>query len=236
MQTQLYFWKPLMETHKEELSLVEGYYFRTRGQFLDIEKEAEQCSDWLFDNYRGSEDIDPLSVAEWAIEQGIGMYETLSIMKSNHLLMTMSMLYHIWEQQLMRFTLREMGHYFDFDKGGLSYSEVQTIFELHGVSITDTKAWKKVRELKLLVNTIKHGAGESSERLKKLRPDYFDRDVISGRDTLALSDSVLLDEYSLQVKESDLFDYLAATKNFWDEMPERAFSDANKIIEALKDK
>ncbi|MGB4018095.1 MAG: hypothetical protein WBK78_01195, partial [Syntrophomonadaceae bacterium] len=151
-------------------------------------------------------------------------------------LMTMSMLYHIWEQQLMRFTLREMRHYFDFDKGGLSYSEVQTIFELHGVSITDTKAWKKVRELKLLVNTIKHGAGESSERLKKLRPDYFDRDVISGRDTLALSDSVLLDEYSLQVKESDLFDYLAATKNFWDEMPERAFSDANKIIEALKDK
>ncbi|HHY08262.1 MAG TPA: hypothetical protein GX530_07025 [Corynebacteriales bacterium] len=54
--------------------------------------------------------------------------------------------------------------------------------------------------------------------------------------TLKLSGSVLLDEYSLQVKESDLLDYLKATKNFWDEMPERAFSDADTIIEAFKKK
>lgn len=236
MQSQLYFWEPLMGRHKKELSLVEDYYNRTRMQFIDIEKEADNYADSLYNNYHGSEDADPSSVAEWATEQGIEMYETLSIMKSNHLLMTISMLYHIWEQQLIKFTISELENHFKLETKALTYGEVQIIFKLHGVDILDTKSWKSIRELKLLVNTIKHGIGESSAKLKKIRPDFFELDEISSGDTLELSGSVLLDEYSLQVKESDLFGYVKATKSFWDEMPERAYSDAETIIEAFKDK
>jgi len=175
-----------MEKHKRELSLVDGYYNRTKVQFADIESEADDYSSKLYDTFPGSEDTDPSSVAEWAMEKGIEMYETLSIMKSNHLLMTILMLYHIWEQQLIKFTVNEMEHYFEFDSKSLSFSEVQKIFELHGVSITDTKSWKKIRELKLLVNTIKHGIGESSEKLKKIRPDFFKLDVIEGTEYLGI--------------------------------------------------
>lgn len=36
------------------------------------------------------------------------MYETLSVMKLNRLLMAVSMLYHTWEQQLIKFTINEL--------------------------------------------------------------------------------------------------------------------------------
>ncbi|AST57750.1 hypothetical protein Thert_01756 [Thermoanaerobacterium thermosaccharolyticum] len=230
MQTQLYFWKPLIEKYKEELSLVEKYYIRTNDCFNNIEKEAEDYANSLYRRYPATEDTDPTAVAEWAFEKGIEMYETLSIMKSNHLLMTISMLYHIWEQQLIKFTINELEHYLEFDKKSLEFEEVQKIFELHGVDITKTEVWKKIRELKALVNTIKHGDGYSADKLRKIRPDFFEADVIKGTDTLELYGAVLLDEYSLQVNESDLFEYINAVKSFWDEMPERAFSDVDTII------
>ena len=53
---------------------------------------------------------------------------------------------------------------------------------------------------------------------------------------LELHGAVLLDSYSLQVKESDLYDYIKATKNFWDEMPERAYSDTETIISIFQNK
>jgi hypothetical protein len=112
--SQLYFWKPLMEKHKKELVLVEDYYNRTKSYFKNIEKKAENHANFIYENYNGNMESDV--VAEWANEQGIEMYETLAIMKSNHLFMTVSMLYHIWEQQLRKFTIRELKHYFNFDK------------------------------------------------------------------------------------------------------------------------
>ncbi|GAH00512.1 unnamed protein product, partial [marine sediment metagenome] len=47
------------------------------------------------------------------------------------------------------------------------------------------------------------------------------------------AEAVLLDENSLQVKESDLNVYIKAIKSFWDEMPERAYSDVNTIVDEL---
>jgi hypothetical protein len=70
----------------------------------------------------------------------------------------------------------------------MEYKDIQKIFELHGVKITDTKSWKKIKELKLLVNTIKHGDGESADRLRKLRPDFFKHEMVDS-DILELHDS-----------------------------------------------
>ena len=51
---------------------------------------------------------------------------------------------------------------------------------------------------------------------------------------MELCGSVLLDEYSLQVSEGDLYSYIEAAKEFWDEMPERAYSDTETLIEEFK--
>jgi hypothetical protein len=160
MDTQLYFWKPLITEYQKDISLVGDYYKRTATVFSDIEKEAQQYSQEIFENCPGTEYSDPASIAEWAESRGIERYETLSLMKANHLLMTFSMLYHIWEQQLIKFTINELRHYIKFDKKTAEFSDIQTIFRLHGVDIIKTRSWIKIRELKFLVNTIKHGDGD----------------------------------------------------------------------------
>lgn len=219
-----------MGKHKTQLSLVKDYYERTKVQFKNIEDETDKYSNSLYNNFANNEDTDPALIAEWAMEQGVDMYETLSVMKLNNLLMTISMLYHIWEQQLIKFTIDELQHYgVKLTPKALSYNEVQGIFNLYGVSIDKTDSWKKIKELKALVNTIKHGDGKSAETLRKVRPDFFKLDEIDN-DTLDLSGSVLLNEYSLQVKEKDLYEYIEATKHFWNEMPERAYCDDTKVL------
>jgi len=233
MDTQLYFWKPLMEIYRKELSLVEDYYNRTKKQFDDIEKEAEDYANSLYNNYPGNEDADPASIAELAQGKGLELFEVLSIMKSSHLLMTILMLYYIWEQQLKKFTTSELKHYIDFSNKILEYCDIKKIFKLHKVDIEKTKSWAKIKELKLLANTIKHGEGHSAKELRKIRPDFFKNKLLSGIDTLEFAEAVLLDENSLQVKESDLNVYIKATKSFWDEMPERAYSDVNTIVNEL---
>ena len=166
--TQLYFWKPLIEDYQKDISLVGDYYKRTMVVFSDIDKEVEKYAEEFYENFPGTEDTDPASVAELAQEKAIEKYQTLSIMKSNHMLMTISMLYHLWEQQLIKFTIHELQHDLTFDKKSMSFSDVQLIFRLHGVDILGTHSWLKLRELKCLANTIKHGDGDSADKLQKL--------------------------------------------------------------------
>lgn len=237
MQTQLYFWKPLIERLKKELSVVLDYFNKSKIYFDNIENESKEYGDKLFREYQGYEDTDFADVAEWAQEESVELYFTLLTMKSNHLLMTISLLYHTWEQQLIKFTIGEMSHYFKFSKKAMDFKEVQAVFRAHGVAIPDTQAWSKIRELKFLTNTIKHGDGDSAEKLRRIRPDFFKSPFaeysISEIDTLKLKGAVLLDGYSLNVKEQDFLDYVEATQSFWDEMPERAFSDVDTIMSEI---
>jgi hypothetical protein len=233
MQTQLNFWKPQIVKYQDALSLVGDYYTRTIAVFSSIEEEATQHSQQLYENYSGSENTDPAQVAEWAEMEGFEKYEALTLMRTNHLLMTFTMLYHLWEQQLINFTLHELSRYLTFGKKRADFPDIQMIFKLHGIDIDKTKSWTKIRELKFLANTIKHGDGNSADKLRKIRPDFFTWEVIGTDDTLEFSGSVLLNNYSLQTSEKDLYAYIEATKNFWDEMPETAYSDAEKIIEAF---
>jgi len=234
MKTQLYFYEPLIREYQKALSLIEDYYRRTMVVFSDIDEEANKYADEIYQNYPATEHTDPADIAELAQNRALERYEALSIMKSNHLRMTISMLYHMWEQQLIKFTIYELQHYFKFNKMEMSFGNVQKIFRLHGVDIEKTESWAKIRELKFLVNTVKHGEGESADKLRRIRPDFFRLpdtfEIGQGTDTLKLYGSVLLDDYSLQVYEKDLYGYIEATKNFWDEMPERVYSDTDRII------
>ncbi|WP_339299952.1 hypothetical protein MKY92_07510 [Paenibacillus sp. FSL R5-0623] len=134
MQTQLYFWNP--SRYKNELKIVLDYFNKTKTYFENIEKEAKEYGNNLYSNYRGNEDTDYSAVAEWAEEESVEMYQNLLRMKSNHLLMTISLLYHTWEQQLIKFTISELSHDIHFPKKALHFGHVQSIFQLHRVSIS----------------------------------------------------------------------------------------------------
>ncbi|WP_339270606.1 hypothetical protein NYE54_05455 [Paenibacillus sp. FSL K6-1330] len=230
-ETQLLFWKPTIKRHQEELTIVLDYYNKTKDYFSNIEEESKEYGNKLFREYPGGEDTDTASVAEWAQEESVEMYLSLLTMKSNHLLMTISLLYHTWEQQLIRFTINELSHDLTFIKKALEFKEVQTIFRLHGINIPDTISWTKIRELKFLTNTIKHGNGESADKLRKIRPDFFRSDLSGDSfDTLELHGAVLLNGHTLRVTEKDLEAYVSAVTSFWDEMPERAYCDVDTLL------
>jgi hypothetical protein len=235
MPTQLYFWKPLMIRLQNELKIVQDYFDKTKTFFENIEVEAKEYEKKLIREYRGNEDTDYSAVAEAAHEEGLIMYQSLCRMKSNHLLMSISLLYHTWEQQLIKFTISELSHNIKFPKKVMQFSEVQTIFHLHQVSISETDAWNKILELKQLTNTIKHGDGNSANKLRKLRPDFFKGLYYDDEefDVLEFYGSVLLDENTLKVNETDFVEYVEATISFWGEMPERAFADIDLVIKEL---
>ena len=147
--------------------------------------------------------------------------------------MTVVMLCNIWEQQLAKFTIQELKDILEFEKRALNFNLFKKIFELHDIDITNLNSWKKIKELRLLTNTIKHGEGTSAEALRRIRPDFFEHDFITGADTLILHGAVLMNSNSLKVEENDLNDYTKATINFWDEMPKKASSDTDIIINAF---
>ena len=134
-----------------------------------------------------------------------------------------------------------MKYHIPFREKEIPFENVLVIFRLHNVDILKTRAWVKLHELKSLVNTVKHGDGNSADKLRKIRPDFFELDIlkeselqtIKKTDTLELYESVFFDEYALQVSETDLYAYVNAAKGFWDEFPERVFSETELLLKEL---
>src|SRR5690606_6697573 len=127
-ETQLYFWRPLIEKHKQELSFLVYYYNKTKVQFDNIEQEAREYAASKSSKVYIDEDTDIADVIAWISELEIEFYEKLLRMKSNHFLTVIFQLYQTWEQQIVKFTIKEMRHYFDVPS--LEYDEVQKIFNL----------------------------------------------------------------------------------------------------------
>jgi hypothetical protein len=53
-----------MERHKKELSMVEEYYNQTKPTFNDIEKEATDYADYIYNNFPANENTDHSAVAD----------------------------------------------------------------------------------------------------------------------------------------------------------------------------
>lgn len=101
---------------------------------------------------------------------------------------------------------------------------VKEVFESHGKPFETLDCWKKIKELRALVNVIKHSEGRSEKELRKMRPDYFVYITDTGKyDLLSLYHSTLLEE-TLQIKDLDFIDYYSALVQFWNELPERMYS------------
>ena len=91
-------------------------------------------------------------------------------MKYRNIGMWLSCLCQVWEQQLYSFIIHEAEH------EGLKYNPADTkrgfaftkeAFEFHQQRFEDMPAWNKIKELRLLVNVIKHAEGDSEENCVK---------------------------------------------------------------------
>ena len=234
MKSQLYLDRDLRKKYIKDLTQINDLYFeRIQPIFADAEKEAANYQNKLWEDLMNkpccSEDdvLDPADYVDAVQEAGFEKYEILSLMHYRNISMWISCLCQVWEQQLFSFVYHEAQSegikYDEADlKRGFAFSK--EVFEWHEQPFETLDCWPKIKELRALVNVIKHSEGDSEQKLRKMRPDYFEQDTGAGKyDLLSLYHSTLL-EATLQIKDQDFIDYYEALVAFWNELPENMYT------------
>lgn len=236
MRSQLYVPEITRAYLKSEIAFyVEIYFQKLLPVFNDIENEADKLANDFYDNFMNQladdEYIDPASIAEQALEMGIKHYSYLRLGKYNLTATWHATLYQLWEQQLRLFLFREISHVkkLEFKSFCTTMNEIKETFALHNVDIESFGCWSKISELRLLCNVIKHGAGDSSEKLRKLNPSLFRKEPAlfereKDIDYMDTYKTTLLEE-TLNIDQTTLQQYKEALLSFWDEIPERNYSN-----------
>jgi hypothetical protein len=233
MRTQLYLWDNLREKKKNELKYIKDFYFeRIYPNFENPEEEAEEYRDKIWNDSINaahySEDYEPdfESLAGDCEEAAYDKYEILSLMKYRNLGMWISCLCQVWEQQLITFVKHEMEKDGWEFTGGTDFNEVKECFKIHNQNLENMKNWNKIKELRLIVNVLKHAEGNSADILRKIRPSLFNWSSeynIEG-DKLEFHKSTLLEE-TLNISNEDFIEYYNILIEFWNELPETMYSD-----------
>ena len=232
MKGQLYLPEAKRKYFKSEiLNFVEIYTQKLLPVFKDIESVADKFADDFYNkimNQSGGNDmLDPGSITETALDEGIDYYSYLKLGKYNLTAIWHATLYQVWEQQTRLFLFREMSHVLEiqFETFCIKLSETKEKFKLHNIDIESFSCWPKINELRLLCNVIKHGSGSSEKKLRKINPVLFNQKY--GIDHMKTFKTTLLEE-TLSIDEKTLKNYNKALLSFWDEIPERSYSDAIK--------
>lgn len=233
MRSQLYLWGSLRQQYIDDLTFVKEMFFeRIHPIFANAEAEAEAYQSELWNgimNQPCTEDtyFDPGDYVDVVQEKAVERYDMLQLMHYRNLTAWICILCQVWEQQLYSFVLQEA------EQEGLKYdpSEIKRgfafskeVFEWHQQPFEQMAVWDKIRELRLLVNVIKHAEGDSEQKLRALRPDYFTEEICGTQyDLMALYHTTLL-EPTLMIKEQDFINYYEALVKFWTDLPERMYT------------
>lgn len=233
MRSQLYLWEPLRQRYIDDLTLIKTMFIeRIQPIFANAEKESEEYQNELWEsiiNRPCTEDnyVDPGDYVGFVQEKAVERYEMLSLMRYRNIGMWIACLCQVWEQQLYSFIIHEAqqeGIKYDSSdiKRGFAFSK--EVFEWHQQPFEQMATWAKIKELRLLVNVIKHAEGDSEQKLRTLRPDYFTEEVCGTQyDLMVLYHTTLL-EPTLMIKEQDFTDYYDALVKFWTDLPERMYT------------
>lgn len=233
MRSQLYLWEPLKQQYIDDLTFLKEMFFeRIQPIFANAEAEADAYRDELWDRIMSQPDagdtcFDPGNYVEDVQEKAFERYEMLQLMHYRNLAAWICNLCQVWEQQLYSFVLQEAeyeGFKYDLSDTKRGFAFSKDVFEWHQQPFERMPVWGKIRELRLLVNVIKHAEGDSEQKLRAVRPDYFiEEECGTQYDLMSLYHSTLL-EPTLMMKEQDFIDYFDALVKFWTDLPERMYT------------
>ena len=184
----------------------------------------------------GDENTDPAGLAERAFDAGLAYYEAMQGVKQALLNLTAVGIYHLFEQQLFlvyRRALLSLSE--EHEASPVSLKDVKTRLKEgpYRIDVEEYSRWATIDELRLLSNTVKHGAGPSARNLGLLRPDLFmphnDADnprnvaleVLSGQ---CVPPSQPLAGTDLYVTQEDVTRYADAVEGFWQWLARRMTS------------
>jgi hypothetical protein len=197
--------------------------------FSNIEQEAEQYANSSLHEFaadHGYEDIDPGDIAETMEEIKLEYYEYLRLGRYNVTSSWHATLYELFEQQLRAFLFQEMSFHSNLDfkvfchKGKIE--EIKKKFLFHNLDVEKLACWPLINELRLVCNVVKHGEGGSAEQLRQLNPSIFVK--LEDINLMELYGTTILEE-TLDLNENSFTRYQQAILSFWDEIPERNYSN-----------
>lgn len=230
MKSQLYLYHQLREKYIRELEIINKFFTeRLLPVFSNAEIEAENYEKTLRSQLdevvkSGFEEIDADSLDELVKTEALEYYEMISLMNYRTIGMWITCLCQVWEQQLYSFIIRsgkQEGINYGQDN---SFDFCKRVFFEHQQDLEKMESWKKIQELRLLVNVLKHSEGKSERKLRDIRPDYFQQNI-DGKiyDIMSFSHSSLR-EQALMIKDEDFKNYFDALVQFWTDIPERMYT------------
>lgn len=138
--------------------LYKGGKNRLLPVFASMEEDAKKESARVWSGYMsqpGEDEGDPSGAAERAMDAGVAVLSSLSALKQAVINLLAVGLRHLFEQQKLEVQARAG--------------------TIHWPSL---RSWKKIEELRLVANVVKHGEGHSASELRVIRPDLFEDPVL----------------------------------------------------------
>jgi hypothetical protein len=158
--------------------------------FDSLEAEAENWRETRFEELGEDPNIDrerylPEDLWDNADEASFDWYMELDKIRQGFTNIFTVGLYHIFEQHLKSFyvdswlsdILRPSWLGEPADKIRIKIDKVKPVINSlkdNGIDITSWPCWTHLEELRLVANTIKHGRGDSSDELEKVKPILFE--------------------------------------------------------------
>jgi hypothetical protein len=127
-----------------------------------------------------NDDVDMADVADDANALVLRWYEGKKVVRQTIINLMAVGIYHLVEQQLAAACQFYVNLYRPIDKEAITVpkkrdlGDVQKWFQRHfNFDLKDLASHASIDELRLVANTVKHGAGLAAKDLKPLRPDLF---------------------------------------------------------------
>lgn len=209
---------------------------RLLSQFENIEEEADQAeqehwelSGQSFDpGWHNLEDL-----AEAARDHGIEFYQLLSDMRDRTRLSVVAGMYHHWDKTFRRFLVREfrwprlvIGYHSTRALWRLDSAKLEKLLYALGLDIRKMTSFPRMDAMRLVVNVLKHGVGQSLDELRELYPEFLRESSYKCG---------FYDDTDLTVSDKHFDEFASAIECFWRELPSTLNFDEDEDLDVPKD-
>lgn len=205
---------------------------RLTDQFSDnqkLEKEADEFAEkWLNEvsEHFDPDRHDPGDFYEQAHNKSMSLYFSLDELGNSARLAVISGMFHAWERELKKWLTSNdgLGHWHRGTElpnaiWRANFGQLFELFQYAGLFPECDPTRVSLDTCRLIVNTYKHGSGDSETYLKTIRPELFDQFDFRLREPGKTLGSYV-DFEDLYVKAEHIDEFSDAIIAFWNAVPE----------------
>ena len=216
------------EKFVKEIDFVYNSYMNNIKNIYDTpSNEASKYVKYLEQNSQELESLYP-DDAELEIQvKGQERYYCVMSMKYRNLAMYINLIYQMLEQFIISICVfQQKYHSYDNYINSLKLRDLHRcnlMFKKYNFDFELLTEYKKINELRLLQNVLKHSDGESKDELILIRPDYF----VKKKSVLNIYNNTII-EPTLNITDEDFKEYVIAIKKFLRIIPDKLEYKYNK--------